>query len=46
VAAAGDAARATVRQAAERYAESAQALGIDAEEALQIVRSSLGLRSE
>lgn len=46
VAATGDAARATVRRAAERYAESAQALGIDAEEALRIVRSSLGLRPE
>lgn len=46
VASAGDAARATVRRAAETYAESAHALGIDAEEALRIVRSALRLAPE
>ncbi|HET7327507.1 MAG TPA: GntR family transcriptional regulator [Nocardioidaceae bacterium] len=46
VTAAGDSARATVQDAAESYAASARALGIDAEEALRIVRSALRLTTE
>lgn len=46
VTSAGDSARATVQRAAEAYAASARALGIDAGEAVRIVRSALRLSPE